>query len=74
VVCLEFDHVRGTKRGNIARMLGNHSWAVIAAEIDNCEVRCANCHRRKTVRQRGWYKVRLGCTGWYKVRLGKPRP
>jgi hypothetical protein len=57
IVCLEFDHVRGTKRGDIAHMLGDHSWQVIAAELQKCDVRCANCHRRKTAEQRGWYRA-----------------
>jgi hypothetical protein len=57
VVCLEFDHVRGKKRGNISRMLGDHPWSTIENEIAKCVVRCANCHRRKTARQRGWYRL-----------------
>jgi hypothetical protein len=48
--CLEFDHVRGTKISTIARMLGKfENWNVIEAEIAKCEVRCANCHRIKTL-------------------------
>ena len=57
IVCLEFDHVRGEKRGDIAHMLGDHCWQVIAAELQKCDVRCANCHRRKTAQQRGWYRA-----------------
>ena len=46
---LEFDHVRGTKREAIARMVRiGCSWSTIEAEIAKCEVRCANCHRIKT--------------------------
>lgn len=58
IVCLEFDHVRGPKRGNIGHMLGDHAWATIETEIAKCEVRCANCHRRKTARARlvSWYR------------------
>jgi hypothetical protein len=56
-VVLEFDHVRGTKVDNISRMLFNASWRKIKKEIQKCEVRCANCHRRRTAQAFGW-KVR----------------
>jgi hypothetical protein len=28
---------------------------MIAAEIEKCEVRCANCHWRTAAQQFGWY-------------------
>lgn len=56
-IVLEFDHVRGTKKGNISRMLCTATWSKIQEEIAKCELRCANCHRRKTARDLGW-KVR----------------
>ncbi len=48
-VVLEFDHVRGEKTSEIGTMLRN-GWALrrIMAETEKCEVRCANCHRRRT--------------------------
>lgn len=50
---LQFDHVRGRKRLEISRMVSDgYSWAVIEAEIDKCVVRCANCHMKRTNRQR----------------------
>lgn len=48
VVVLEFDHVRGEKRGNIGDIVGEVSATRLQQEIANCEVRCANCHRRRT--------------------------
>lgn len=54
-VVLEFDHIeqRG-KFKNVARMLsGHYSWDSVLKEISKCEVRCANCHRRKTYVQFG---------------------
>ena len=56
-VCLEFDHVRGDKLDEVCRMMGHCPWRVIAAEIEKCDVRCANCHRRKTARAAGWYRT-----------------
>jgi hypothetical protein len=53
---LEFDHVEGEKRADVSRMISDYcSWALIMEEIAKCEVRCANCHRRKTAREQGWY-------------------
>ncbi len=56
-VVLEFDHVRGEKRFTIARAVSGstRSWKLIKIEIDKCEVRCANCHVRRTAKQFGWY-------------------
>ena len=53
IVVLEFDHVRGQKRGVISSLKRSSLKAVIE-EIKKCEVRCANCHRRKTAQQFGW--------------------
>jgi len=49
---LEFDHVRGVKRAEVAQMAG-YSLKAARDEIAKCEVRCGNCHRRKTIRERG---------------------
>jgi len=51
LIVLEFDHVRGEKTYNIS----SHSWRLCSwelmlKEIAKCEVRCANCHRRKTTK------------------------
>lgn len=51
---LEFDHVAGKKHKAIAQMHA-YSWNTLQAEIAKCEVRCANCHRLKTVDQFGHY-------------------
>ena len=51
---LEFDHVR-PKRNNVSNLVSSCvPWSRIEAEIALCEVRCANCHRRKTARQLNW--------------------
>ena len=57
-VVLEFDHVRGEKSGEIANMLRRQvAWERIIDELSKCEVRCANCHRRRTARQFNWYRL-----------------
>lgn len=50
---LDFDHVRGSKRANITELVAaGFAWKTIEDEIAKCQVRCANCHRRKTARER----------------------
>ena len=57
VRCLDFDHEPGRgKSANIGDLLRSPApWRLIEAEIAKCEVRCANCHRRRTAeRGRFW--------------------
>jgi len=55
-VVLDFDHIDpATKVDNISRMVrARLTWPKLLAEIEKCEVRCANCHRRRTAIQFGW--------------------
>jgi hypothetical protein len=56
-VVLEFDHIL-EKKYAIAKM---HYYTLerINAEIAKCQVRCANCHRRRTLIENGdWKAVR----------------
>ncbi len=53
-VVLEFDHVVGEKRYNVADLVrSGRNWQYICKEIEKCEVRCANCHRRATAKRNG---------------------
>ena len=58
-VVLELDHVFGTKRDSISNFIrSGRGWEAIYKEIEKCEVRCANCHRRATARRDGtWQKL-----------------
>lgn len=60
-IVLQFDHVRGKKIKAVSEMAQNgYSNKALMEEIEKCEVRCANCHMRKTAKQFGWYqKVKL---------------
>jgi hypothetical protein len=56
-VVLEFDHVRGKKSYNVSAMgYLFTSWDSLLREIAKCEVRCANCHRRKTAERHNSYR------------------
>lgn len=59
-VVLEFDHRDGVdKEDDVARLMATGSWSTIAGEIAKCEIRCANCHRRRTAAQFNWPKRSL---------------
>lgn len=52
---LEFDHRDpATKRREVGRLAATKRWTVVATEIAKCDVRCGNCHRRRTASQFGW--------------------
>jgi hypothetical protein len=53
--CLELDHVRGRKLGNVSDMVRTGVGPErVRRELAKCEVRCANCHRIRTGRTQGW--------------------
>jgi hypothetical protein len=56
-IVLEFDHVdpRAKSKGVAKFLSGHYSWESVLSEIKKCEVRCANCHRRKTYIQFGFW-------------------
>ena len=55
---LDFDHVNTKhKRAEIYWLVQSTcSWTLILDEIAKCQVRCANCHRRRTAAQFDWPK------------------
>lgn len=57
-IVLQFDHVRGKKRQSISRMMLSCNWETILEEIAKCDIRCANCHLRRTSDSSGWFKSR----------------
>ena len=61
ITVLEFDH-----KGEVQKLMAvssmiraQYSISKIRSEIEKCEVRCANCHRRKTARDFKWYKIAM---------------
>ncbi|MBI2983771.1 MAG: hypothetical protein HYY42_06305, partial [Chloroflexi bacterium] len=55
-IVLEFDHRSGKRAGINELMRRSIEWSEIRAEIEACDVRCANCHRRRTALTRGYYR------------------
>lgn len=54
---LEFDHQDpADKLDAVTALAKRRRWAVVATEIGKCDVRCVNCHRRRTAEQYAWAK------------------
>lgn len=45
---MDFDHIRGKKKGNIGSCGGGWATSTLRKEIEKCDVVCANCHRERT--------------------------
>lgn len=57
IIVLEFDHKQDDKFREIGKMVsGRYSLEKVKIEVQKCEIRCADCHRRKTAKQLGWHK------------------
>jgi hypothetical protein len=55
---LELDHKdRPSKVAAVSTLVRSQSWRALFAEIDKCEVRCANCHRRRTAKQFRYFRL-----------------
>jgi len=51
-VCMEFDHRDGRGSGLTVTTAAGGSMATLLAEIERCDLVCANCHRIRTAAQR----------------------
>lgn len=49
---MDFDHRDITKKlGGVGFFASKRSWAKMLAEIEKCDIICANCHRERTSKQ-----------------------
>ena len=55
---LEFDHRdRSKKRASVSVLVAEgYGLEAVRAEIQKCDVRCANCHTIKTREEAGWFR------------------
>lgn len=63
---LEFDHRDPKeKTSTVSQLLKDYpassgqSFSKVVQEIEKCDVRCANCHRKRTARQMNWLMVAI---------------
>lgn len=57
-IVLEFDHTRDKKKGVSELLRDSRDAKYLIQEIEKCEIRCANCHRRKTANDLGWFRAK----------------
>lgn len=57
----EFDHIEpSSKKFNISQAVRlGYNWRDVEKEILKCRILCANCHKKHTAEQHGWYKQQI---------------
>jgi hypothetical protein len=51
---MHWDHLPGFEKvGNISEMVGSRSRRITVAELEKCELVCANCHVLRTISRSG---------------------
>ena len=57
-IVLEFDHKDDVEKVLSISRATQYGWSLekLQEEIDKCDVRCSNCHKRRTAIQFDWYK------------------
>lgn len=54
-IVLEFDHTDPeTKTREVSPI---RTWDTFLVEVSKCDIVCANCHKRRTAKLQGWYKL-----------------
>lgn len=58
ICVLEFDHIDPEEKSyNISYLMSkNHCISTLIQEMEKCRVMCANCHKKHTSKQQGWWK------------------
>ena len=60
ILVLEFDHGdRSMKEGEIRHIIQNGATLEkVIEEVKKCDIRCSNCHRRKTEKENNSWKLK----------------
>jgi hypothetical protein len=58
ILVLEFDHIANNKTLGVSQLRKCYSLERLKAEIDKCVVLCANCHKRRTAKQFGSWRLK----------------
>lgn len=56
IVVLEFDH-RSDKTSEVSSLMRVGNLETVQKEVAKCDVRCANCHRRKTAKDFRYWRL-----------------
>lgn len=61
-IVLEFDHIKGKKLERIANLCRRGlSLDRLKLEVAKCEVRCANCHRKRHAKENNYFRFAAKC-------------
>ncbi len=52
---LEFDHIDPDNKTREVSPI--RTWSTFLVEVSKCDIVCANCHKRRTAKLQGWYKL-----------------
>ena len=58
-IVLEFDHRDPDEKSFRLASVSNYSTDKLILEMNKCDIRCANCHRRKTAKDYNHYRYQL---------------
>jgi len=61
ITVLEFDHIKKRYKTVGQLIAQTRHWPKVLKEIEKCEVRCANCHRRRHAKKEGWFRFEIAC-------------
>lgn len=60
LVVLDFDHIDSDNKSGPIHLMWTMSEEKFFAELDKCQLLCANDHRRKTIRDSDFHRNRFG--------------